>query len=215
MHDHTGNFSTAIDGVNTPELQVADNDYAVGLLVQTIASSQYASDTLIFVIEDDSQDGGDHVDSRRSIAFIVGPYVKRKVVVSMQYNTTDFVRTIEAVLGIGPMNLNDALAVPMADVFDLNQTTWSYTATPSPFLAGTTLPITFPPSTAKLFPAHDVKYWAKVTAGMDFGAEDRIDFNRYNHILWTGLMGNKPYPEESSGKDLRKDRAKLLAEYQK
>jgi hypothetical protein len=63
MHDHTGNFSTALDAINTPELQQADNDYAVGLLVQKIAQSRYASDTLIFVIEDDSQDGGDHVDS--------------------------------------------------------------------------------------------------------------------------------------------------------
>lgn len=215
MHDHTGNFSTAIAGVNTPELDAADNDYAVGLLVQTIANSQYASNTLIFVIEDDSQDGADHVDSHRSIAFIVGPYVKQGAVVSTQYNTTDFVRTIESVLGVAPLNLNDALAVPMADVFDLTQTTWSYTATPSPYLANTTLPITFPPSTAKLRPTHDARYWTKVTKGMDFSAEDRIDFDGYNHILWTGLMGNKPYPEESTGKDLRRNRTKLLAKYQK
>ena len=71
MHDHTGNFDTAIQGVNTPELQVADNDYAVGLVVQKIASSPlYAGNTLIFVIEDDAQDGGDHVDAHRSVAFI-------------------------------------------------------------------------------------------------------------------------------------------------
>jgi hypothetical protein len=67
MHDHTGNFSTAIDGVNTPELDQADNDYAVGLLVQQIANSQYKNNTLIFVIEDDSQDGADHVDSHRRL----------------------------------------------------------------------------------------------------------------------------------------------------
>jgi len=64
MHDHTGSFATAIAGVNTPELQQSDNDYAVGMLIQTIAnSSVYANNTLIFVIEDDSQDSGDHVDS--------------------------------------------------------------------------------------------------------------------------------------------------------
>ncbi len=217
MHDHTGNFSTAIDGVNTPELDVADNDYAVGLVVQTIANSQYKDNTLIFVIEDDSQDGGDHVDSHRSIAYIVWPYVKQNAVVSTQYNTTDFVRTIEAVLGMAPMNLNDALAVPMADVFDLNQSTWSYTATPSALLMNTTLPITFTTSTVKLNlrPTHDAQYWAKATAGMDFSVEDHIDFDRYNHILWTGLMGNKPYPEEATGKDLRHNRTKLLARYQK
>jgi DNA-binding beta-propeller fold protein YncE len=216
MHDHTGNFSTAIDGVNTPELDQADNDYAVGLLVQQIANSQYKNNTLIFVIEDDSQDGADHVDSHRSIAFIVGPYVKQGSVVSTQYNTVDFVRTIEDVLGIGPLNLNDAVAVPMADVFDLQQTTWSFTATPSALLANTTLPITFP-SSAKIAPrpTHNAAYWAKATAGMDFSAEDRFDFAQYNRILWQGLMGNKPYPAEPSGLDLRRDRAELLARYRK
>ena len=216
MHDHTGNFSTAIDGVNTPELDQADNDYAVGLLVQQIANSQYKNNTLIFVIEDDSQDGADHVDSHRSIAFIVGPYVKQGSVVSTQYNTVDFVRTIEDVLGIGPLNLNDAAAVPMADVFDLHQTTWSFTATPSALLASTTLPITFPSSSARVLrPTHDAAYWTKATAGMDFGAEDRFDFAQYNRILWQGLMGNKPYPAEPSGLDLRRDRAELLARYRK
>jgi len=216
MHDHTGNFSTAIDGVNTPELDQADNDYAVGLLVQQIANSQYKNNTLIFVIEDDSQYGADHVDSHRSIAFIVGPYVKQGAVVSTQYNTVDFVRTIEDVLGIGPLNLNDAAAVPMADVFDLHQTTWSFTATPSALLASTTLPITFPSSSARVLrPTHDAAYWTKATAGMDFGAEDRFDFAQYNRILWQGLMGNKPYPAEPSGLDLRRDRAELLARYRK
>ncbi len=83
MHDHTGNFTTAISGVNTPYLMVADNDYAVGLLIQKIADSPvYASNTLIFVVEDDAQDGGDHMDSHRSIAFVAGAYVKQNAVVS-------------------------------------------------------------------------------------------------------------------------------------
>ena len=215
MHDHTGNFATAIAGVNTPELQEADNDYAVGLLVQQIANSPYKDNTLIFVIEDDSQDGADHVDSHRSIAFIAGPYVKRGAVVSTQYNTVDFLRTIEEVLGIGPLNINDALAVPMADVFDMNQATWSFTATPSAMLKATTLPITFPASATLLRSTHDAQYWARATAGMDFSVEDRIDFARYNHILWEGLMGAKPYPEKPSGLDLRRNRAKLLARYRK
>ncbi len=216
MHDHTGNFSTAIDGVNTPELDQADNDYAVGLLVQQIANSQYKNNTLIFVIEDDSQDGADHVDSHRSIAFIVGPYVKQGAVVSTQYNTVDFIRTMEDVLGIGPLNLNDAVAVPMADVFDLNQTTWSFTATPSTLLANTTLPITFPSSVNRLLrPTHNAGYWAKATEGMDFSAEDRFNFARYNRILWKGLMGDKPYPAAPSGLDLRQNRAELLARHEK
>ena len=74
MHDHLGNFTKAIDGVNTPDTEVADNDYAVGKLIQAVAHSPYADSTLIFVVEDDAQDGPDHVDAHRSEAFIVGPY---------------------------------------------------------------------------------------------------------------------------------------------
>ncbi len=215
MNDHTGSFSAAISGVNTPELQIADNDYAVGLLVQKIANSQYAGNTLVFVIEDDAQDGGDHVDAHRSVAFIVGPYVKQRAVVSTAYNTVDFIRTMEEILGIQPLNLNDAVAVPMADVFDLNQTQWSFAAAPSSLLLGTSLPI---PSSAvaRLHapkPTHTAQYWAQATKGMDFSAEDRIDFAKYNLILWRGMMGNKPYPEAPTGLNLRQNRAELLKQY--
>ena len=211
MHDHTGDFNTAIYHINTPERQQADNDYAVGLLVQKIAHSRYAKDTLIFVIEDDSQDGADHVDTHRSIAFILGPYVKHHAVVSTEYNTVDFVRTMEVILGLKPLNISDAIAVPMADVFDLKQKNWTYTATASAMLVGTGLPL--PPSVAKLKPlepTHNAAYWAAVTRGMDFRVEDHFNFNRYNHILWKGLMGNRPYPKEPTGLDLRHNRAALL-----
>ncbi|HTS05313.1 MAG TPA: hypothetical protein VMP68_06995 [Candidatus Eisenbacteria bacterium] len=100
MHDHTGSFDTASDMVNTPELMQADNDYAVGLLVQKVANSVYAQNTLIFVIEDDAQDGADHVDSHRTIAFIAGAYVKQGAVISTAYNTVDFIRTMEEILGV-------------------------------------------------------------------------------------------------------------------
>ena len=114
-HDHTGSFQQGLDGVNTVEAELADNDYAVGLLVEKIAKSPFAKDTLIFVVEDDAQDGPDHVDAHRSIAFVAGPYVKHGAVVSRRYTTVNMVRTIEAVLGLAPMGLNDALAAPMAD----------------------------------------------------------------------------------------------------
>jgi YVTN family beta-propeller protein len=216
MHDHTGNFATAIDGVNTPEIQQADNDYAVGLLVEKIANSKYADDTLIFVIEDDSQDGGDHVDSHRSVVFVAGAYVKRGVVVSTQYNTIDFVRTIEEVLGLPPMNLNDALARPMAGIFNPAPGPWSFAAAPAAILYNTTLPL--PGPSAGLVvpkPTHDAGYWARVTRGMDFTSEDRFDFARYNRVLWTGLMGDRPYPATPSGKDLRQNRRALLARAQR
>ncbi len=212
MNDHTGNFGTAIDGVNTPELQQADNDYAVGLLVEKISKSKFADDTLIFIIEDDAQDGPDHVDSHRSIAFVVGAYVKQGALVSSSYNTVNFLRTIEEVLGIPPMNLNDALARPMVDIFTTEPSRWSFTAAPAPILYNSQLPL--PPKAAGLVvpkTTHDAAYWAKATQGMDFSIEDRIDFASFNHILWEGLMIDKPYPATSSGLDLRQNREALLA----
>jgi hypothetical protein len=226
MHDHTGNYTAgpgnappaAIDGVNTPELQVADNDYAVGLLIQKIAKSVYANNTLIFVIEDDAQDGGDHVDSHRSIAFVAGAYVKQGALVSTQYNTIDFLRTIEEVLGLPPMNLNDALAKPMADIFNTTPSPWSFKAIPSAMLyaPNTTLPL--PPKPAGLIvpkPARNANYWAQVTKGMDFTTEDRVDPADFNRILWKGMMGRKPYPAAPAGTDLRQNREELLARYRR
>ena len=114
-HDHTGDFKEGIDCINSVEAELADNDYAVGLVLQTLAQSRFAKDTLVFVIEDDAQDGPDHVSSRRTIAFVAGPYVRQHAVVSRPYTTVSMVRTIEDVLGLQPMALNDALARPMAD----------------------------------------------------------------------------------------------------
>jgi len=214
MHDHTGNFNTAIDGVNTPELMVADNDYAVGLVIQKVANSAYAQDTMIVVVEDDSQDGGDHVDSHRSVCFIVGAYVKQGVVISTQYNTLNLLRTLEEVLGLPPMNLNDALARPMADIFNTTPSPWTFTAIPSAMLYNTRLPL--PPKRASLIvpkPAHDAAYWARATKGMDFTSEDRVDPAEFNRILWQGIMGAQAYPAQPGGADLRQNRKELLARY--
>ncbi len=72
-HDHMGNFATALGGINTPEAQQADNDLAVAKLIEAVAQSPYAADTLVIVTEDDCQDGPDHVDSHRATAYVVGP----------------------------------------------------------------------------------------------------------------------------------------------
>ena len=215
MHDHTGSFATATDGVNTPELQQADNDYSVGLLVEKIAKSKYANNTLIFIIEDDAQDGPDHVDSHRSPAFVAGAFVKQGAVVSTQYNTIDFLRTIEEVLGLAPMNLNDALARPMADIFNTTPSAWSFTAVPAPTLYNTQLPL--PPKPTGLIvpkPTHDAAYWAQVTKGMDFSEPDAMNFAVFNRVLWEGLMGDRPYPAAPSGLDLRQNRIELLKSYE-
>jgi hypothetical protein len=214
-HDHTGNYGLAIAGVNTPELDAADNDYAVGLVVQAIANSKYKDDTLIFIVEDDAQNGGDHVDAHRSIAFVVGPYVKRKSVVFASYNTLSMFRTIEDILGIDHQNLNDALARPMAKIFDTLEEEWTFSAVPSDYLCGTqlNLPACRVAGHRIFYPTHNAAYWAKVTRGMDFSTEDKVDGEQFNRILWKGLMGEMPYPSSPSSLDLRANRQQLLERY--
>ena len=208
MHDHTGNFcpkpytasSCPAAALNTPELQTADNDYAVGSLIQSVADSPYAANTLIFVIEDDAQAGADHVDAHRTTAYVVGPYIKQKGIVSTHYDTVNMLRTIEEVLGIAPLNLNDAHQPPMADIFDLSASTWKFTALASPTLKNTGLGSTVvhyatgADINPNMKPTHDQDWWAQRTRGYDWSAEDRVPVDAYNHVLWEGIMGNKPYP---------------------
>jgi DNA-binding beta-propeller fold protein YncE len=204
--DHTGSFEAAIDKVNTPERQQADNDYAVGKLVEKIANSRYKSDTLIFVLEDDAQSGEDHVDSHRSTAYIVGPYVKQGKVVSEFYTTVSMIRTIEDVLSLEHLNLHTAAVRPMAEVFDLNQKDWDFHAEPSSYLADTDLPVPKKQG-AILHPSHDAAYWAEKTQQFDFTKEDNLsDPEAFNRIIWAGLKGDAQYPVERSGKNLRNNR---------
>jgi hypothetical protein len=202
-HDHTGSFGTALANVNTPETQQADDDLAVGKLVEAVAHSPYAADTLIIVTEDDCQDGPDHVDSHRSTTYVVGPYVKKKAVVSTHYSQVNVLRTIEDVLGTPHINLNTAFQRPMAKVFDIESSgQWTYTATASTVLMSTTLfaQADGGPQGVKfaqgpiIKPRHTAEYWAKVTAGFDFSDADLVPPARYNRVLWKGTMGAKPYP---------------------
>ena len=152
-----------------------------------------------------------------ALAFVAGAYVKQGALVSTQYNTIDFLRTIEEVLGLPPMNLNDALARPMADVFNTTPSPWSFTAAPSPTLYNTQLPL--PPKPAGLIvpkPTHDAAYWA---AGHErdglYAPKTRWISPTYNRILWTGLMGDQPYPAAPTGMDLRQNREELLAKHER
>lgn len=213
MHDHMGNFKTAIDGVNTPERQQADNDYAVGKLIERVARSQYKSDTLIFVIEDDAQDGADHVDAHRSTAYVVGPYVKHGAVLSKHYTTVNMVRTIEDILGLEHLSLYTATLRPMTDVFDLDQVDWRFRASPSIYLKSTQLPIPSSEfvSAKTLQPTRDAAYWAEKTAEFDFSKEDNLkDPEKFNRIIWEGLKVNVPYPSTRSGANLRKNRKHVV-----
>ena len=163
-----GSFATAVDNVNTPETQQADDDLAVGRLVQTVAASPYATDTLIIITEDDCQDGPDHVDSHRATAYFVGPYVKQGVVIRTHYSQVNVLRTIEDILGTKHLNLNTAFHQPMTEVFDIRSSgKWNFVAEASTVLKVTQLAqapgglgVQFARG-ADVKPKHDAAYWGE------------------------------------------------------
>jgi len=192
-HDHFGLFGQGIDKIDTVETQMADNDYALGLIVEKIAHSPYKDDTLIFVIEDDAQNGVDHVDAHRSIALIIGPYVKQGITISTRYTTINLIKTIEKILGLGPLSLFDQFSQPMSNIFDLKQKNWSYTAIIPEILNTTDLPL--PNKKPIQHPAHDSAFWNALMSEEDFSNADQLDVDRFNKALWIGLKGNnQPYP---------------------
>jgi hypothetical protein len=198
-HDHTGSFGSALAGVNTPETQQADDDLAVGRMVEAVAHSPYARDTVIIITEDDCQDGPDHVDSHRATAYVVGAYVKQHAVVSTRYSQVNALRTIEDILDAPHINLNTATQPPMTDVFDITSSgAWTYDAVASTVLATTTLAASdVGPRYAAgpaVTPKHDAAYWDAVTRGFDFSDADRAPPALYNKVLWNGLMEGRPYP---------------------
>ena len=199
---------------------MAANDYGLGLVIEKIARSPYKDDTLIFVIEDDAQDGPEHVDAHRSLAFIAGPYERQHAMVSERYTSVHLLRTIEDVLGIEPLGLNDSSVEAMNAVFDRAPEAWDYQAIVPAVLRTTQLPLPSPtaaesgsPATPQAYaqPRHDAAYWEAKTEGMDFSVEDRLDTVHFNRILWTGLMGDgAPFPERPAPRNLRGHRGHLL-----
>ncbi|HEV2615865.1 MAG TPA: bifunctional YncE family protein/alkaline phosphatase family protein, partial [Candidatus Acidoferrales bacterium] len=216
--DHFGDFADAIDGTGTVEAEMGDNDYAIGKLIEQVAKSRFADSTVIFIVEDDAQNGPDHVDAHRSPALIAGAYVKQGAVVSTHYTTVNLLRTMEDILGMGPMGINDDVIEPMADMFTTQAHPWSYTAIVPEILRSTQLPVgnaaagaASAQSGAYAKPRHDSAYWAAKTKGMDFSVEDRIDSAKFNRIVWEGVVGKEvPYPTTRDGRDLRENREKLL-----
>ncbi len=203
-HDHTGSFATALAGVNTPDTQEADNDLAVGRLVEAVAHSPYADNTVIIVTEDDCQDGPDHLDSHRATTYVVGAYVRKRAVISTRYNQVSVLRTIEDILGTPHINLNTAYQRPMTDVFDVSSSgNWTYNAIASTILKTTSLALADTgvkyADGPDILPRHDAAYWAKATRGFDFSAEDRVPVDLMNEVMWEGLMDGKPYPTRRSG----------------
>jgi DNA-binding beta-propeller fold protein YncE len=221
-HDHFGNFNTAVAGLKTVETQMADNDYAVGLLVETLSKRPEWKETAVFIIEDDSQDGPDHIDGHRSVAYVISPYTKRRAVVSTNYNTVNILRTIEDLLGTGYMGINDANARPMSDVFTQKADLTPYQAVVPGILCKPPVDPNLVPAckdpkaikTAGVQPLHDGTWWANATKDFFFGVEDKLDEEAFNRVLWTGVKGDEvPYPTERNGADLRPNRAQLLEKW--
>jgi DNA-binding beta-propeller fold protein YncE len=165
----------------TPKAQVASNDVAVGKIVEAITKSKVWPAFAIFIIEDDAQNGPDHVDSHRTAGLVISPYVKRKVVDSSMYSTVSMLRTVELLLGLPPMTQHDAAAPPMVGSFMAKPDLSGFTAVP----ARTDLMTKNPPQ----------GYGAAISAAMDFSEYDRIDEDALNRVLWHSIKGaDVPYP---------------------
>ena len=190
-HDHFGGFKQALAKVNTPRRQMADNDYALGLLVQTVANSPYKDSTLIFVIEDDAQNGADHVSAQRTLAFVIGPYIKHHVTVSTHYTTVNILKTIETILSFESLSVNDQYADFMYDIFDTQQKNWIYKALVPNILYATDLKL--PKSKVEIYvpSEHSKQYWIKAMRGQNFKDEDKLDTDAFNKALWEGIHGSK------------------------
>lgn len=174
-NDHTAGLAA---GRISPRSAVADNDYALGLIVEALTRSRFWAKMAIFVLEDDAQNGADHVDSHRSPAFVISPYVRRRVVDSTMYNTTSMLRTIELILGLRPMTHFDAAARPMYTVFQSNPDLRPYTAEKPRIPLDERNPGNNP--------------LAERSARLDLSEADRIDDQELNRILWLGLRGTRP-----------------------
>ncbi len=196
MMDHLGQFASNVGGLNTPYLEISDNDYALGLLVQAVSHSRYWKDTAIFVLEDDSQAGPDHVSPHRSIAYAISAYTRRHAVVHARYNTVTMLKTIEELLGIEPLGIFDANSPDMGDAFGTTPDTRDgYAATIPGDLCVAPVHHDLLPEcsvrsrarTAVLNPRRDAAWWIENTAGMDFTRPDAADPVRFNALLETGL----------------------------
>ena len=185
-NDHTSGTSP---GHPTPAACVADNDLAFGRIVEAVSHSRFWPETLILAIEDDPQNGWDHVSGYRTTAYCISPYTKRGAVVSTRYNTTSILRTIEQVLGMRPMNQFDASASPMRECFTDAPDLTPYKAVPS----NIPLDQMNPPAKAHLNPV--LRRDAIVSAKLNFREVDRAPEDVLNRILWNAMAGTaRPFP---------------------
>ncbi len=189
-NDHT---SGTRPGLPTPRAMVADNDLALGQIVEALSKSKYWKNTAIFVTEDDSQDGWDHVSAYRTVGMIISPYTRSASIIHTNYNQVSMVRTIEQILGIPPMNVMDATAMPMFDCFSPKADITPYKSLKNEIpldemnpdlrnLKGTAL------------------HYAKRSMEPQFDGIDDGDEDLFNRILWFAAKGKAKYPSNSQTK---------------
>ncbi|MCX6614385.1 MAG: hypothetical protein NTW74_26540, partial [Acidobacteria bacterium] len=183
--DHTSGTSP---GFPTPRAMVADNDLALGRLVETISKSKFWKDSVIFVTEDDAQSGLDHVDGHRTVGMVIGPHVRRKAVDSTFYTTIHMYRTIQHLLGLPPQNQFDLAAEPMFTVFTSKPDLAPYQAEKNRIAID------------EMNPALDKtqgeeKEMAQASLRMDFSEPDEAPAELLDRIVWHSVKGwNRPYP---------------------
>ncbi len=186
-NDHTSGTSK---GTPTPAACVADNDLALGRIIEGLSKSRFWKDTVVFGIEDDPQAGWDHVSGYRTTAYCISPYTKRGAVISTQYNTTSVLRTIGQILGLPPMNQFDASATPMTDCFTRVPDFTPYVVIPN----NVPLDQMNPDPKAVLDP--QLRRDAVVSSRINFREADKAPEDVLNRILWRAMRGTAdPYPE--------------------
>jgi hypothetical protein len=177
--NHTHGLSP---GAHTPEACVGSNDLALGKIVEAVTHSKFWPDTAIFVIEDDAQNGHDHVDAHRTVGLVISPYTKRRVVDSTMYTTASYLRTMELMLGLPPMTQYDAGATPMVNSFMTEANLTPYKAVPVTIDLAAKNPEKGP--------------GAQASMELDFSEIDAANAEaaKFNTILWNHFRPGEPEP---------------------
>ncbi len=176
--DHTSGLRANFP---TPQFYVAENDYAVGKVVEEVSKSPFWKDTAIVVVEDDAQDGSDHVDAHRSVALVISAYNRKGVLIHDFHNTVSLIRTMEILLGISPMNQLDATASPI-DIFQNEPDLTPFQA----ILPDVALDNLMPPRNANA----EMRKYMKLTDKQNLAHADMANPRELNEIIWFSVRGN-------------------------
>jgi hypothetical protein len=183
--DHTEGMNP---GFPKPRSMVADNDLALGRIVEAVSNSPQWKETCIFVMEDDAQAGPDHVDGHRTVCLVISPYNRRGTIDSSFYTQISILRSIELMLGLDPMTRFDALTPPFEACFTDRPDLTPYRAVPNRIKLDDMNP---PPRRLTGM----ARYWAEQSMKLDWSGIDTADWDTLNRVLWHSFHGDsKPYP---------------------